>query len=613
MLGTPLTSAFPKAHLGGGGGGGGALPRRGKEAAAATAVLDERGRPLRLHGAFTGGFSAGYFNTVGSAEGWQPASFHSSRTSRAAPVPQLTMADYLDEEDDALLGATLAPTLAYDTQGARGLKRGRELVEAEAAGAAARGSLIPGPVPSELVVPVAVPVGRQILAAMAARGGASGAAAAALSRRAAALATPDYGIEALFREGTRRAPGARHGLGCDPGALREREDAATALARRARGVGAGRGEGQASETAAAAGPAAATGLGTRRLHMAHALSAMAYGEEEEEEGGGSRGPASGPGRPLLLRSGMAMGGGDEGEDDDAGAYRQPSLRSYDIPLNAREAAAMQRASQRAAPAAAAAAAAASAAAAAAGRAAGVSLLPLLKDAGDAGSSSGSSSGSAALGWDGQPAMPGFAFAHLIERTFSQWAKAYAPPTPPPGWQPAAIVAPPPPQGAPQQQQQPSAARLAMDALLSKQRFVSEGAAGAQGQAQGQAQAAAPVLAPIATGTRLARSQEVWLPPALLLKRFEVRDPFSREERQRLEVSGSAGGPASGGAALLPPAASSAQLGAAPGAPGAGLAPPPPPPPEALLATLAPIMQPEPPPSLFTSIFGAGWSSLLSLL
>ena len=29
---------------------------------------DSKGRP-RFHGAFTGGFSAGYFNTVGSKEG----------------------------------------------------------------------------------------------------------------------------------------------------------------------------------------------------------------------------------------------------------------------------------------------------------------------------------------------------------------------------------------------------------------------------------------------------------------------------------------------------------------------------------------------------------------
>ena len=33
----------------------------------ADTVVDEEGR-RRFHGAFTGGFSAGYFNTVGSAE-----------------------------------------------------------------------------------------------------------------------------------------------------------------------------------------------------------------------------------------------------------------------------------------------------------------------------------------------------------------------------------------------------------------------------------------------------------------------------------------------------------------------------------------------------------------
>lgn len=32
-------------------------------------VKDEKGRYQRFHGAFTGGFSAGYFNTVGSQEG----------------------------------------------------------------------------------------------------------------------------------------------------------------------------------------------------------------------------------------------------------------------------------------------------------------------------------------------------------------------------------------------------------------------------------------------------------------------------------------------------------------------------------------------------------------
>ncbi|KAI9219815.1 hypothetical protein BC828DRAFT_148763 [Blastocladiella britannica] len=46
-------------------------------------VTDEQGR-RRLHGAFKGGYSAGYYNTVGSKEGWQPATFESSRTTRAA-------------------------------------------------------------------------------------------------------------------------------------------------------------------------------------------------------------------------------------------------------------------------------------------------------------------------------------------------------------------------------------------------------------------------------------------------------------------------------------------------------------------------------------------------
>ena len=45
-------------------------------------MRDSRGRQ-RFHGAFTGGFSAGFFNTVGSKDGFQPASFVSSRSTRA--------------------------------------------------------------------------------------------------------------------------------------------------------------------------------------------------------------------------------------------------------------------------------------------------------------------------------------------------------------------------------------------------------------------------------------------------------------------------------------------------------------------------------------------------
>ena len=48
--------------------------------------MDAQGR-RRFHGAFTGGFSAGYYNTAGSAEGWTPSAFHSSRTDRPRRAP----------------------------------------------------------------------------------------------------------------------------------------------------------------------------------------------------------------------------------------------------------------------------------------------------------------------------------------------------------------------------------------------------------------------------------------------------------------------------------------------------------------------------------------------
>ena len=47
-------------------------------------VTDENGR-RRFHGAFSGGFSAGYFNTVGSRDGWTPKHFKSSRSAKRLP------------------------------------------------------------------------------------------------------------------------------------------------------------------------------------------------------------------------------------------------------------------------------------------------------------------------------------------------------------------------------------------------------------------------------------------------------------------------------------------------------------------------------------------------
>lgn len=56
------------------------------------------GAPERFHGAFTGGFSAGYFNSVGSKEGWAPRTFSFSRKNGGTKVEQ-RVEDFMDEED----------------------------------------------------------------------------------------------------------------------------------------------------------------------------------------------------------------------------------------------------------------------------------------------------------------------------------------------------------------------------------------------------------------------------------------------------------------------------------------------------------------------------------
>ncbi|XP_061077918.1 G patch domain-containing protein 1 [Conger conger] len=62
-------------------------------------VKDEKGRFKRFHGAFTGGFSAGYFNTVGSKEGWAPSTFVSSRQQKADKPQTFRPEDFMDDED----------------------------------------------------------------------------------------------------------------------------------------------------------------------------------------------------------------------------------------------------------------------------------------------------------------------------------------------------------------------------------------------------------------------------------------------------------------------------------------------------------------------------------
>ncbi|GJQ70869.1 hypothetical protein Trydic_g788 [Trypoxylus dichotomus] len=60
-------------------------------------ATDAQGR-RRFHGAFTGGFSAGFYNTVGSLEGWKPSEFRSSRSEKAQSKHSRPE-DFMDDED----------------------------------------------------------------------------------------------------------------------------------------------------------------------------------------------------------------------------------------------------------------------------------------------------------------------------------------------------------------------------------------------------------------------------------------------------------------------------------------------------------------------------------
>eukprot|EP01084_Bolivina_argentea_P186460 321400_1 len=65
-------------------------------------MVDRRGN-RRFHGAFTGGFSAGHFNTVGSVQGYKPKydTWTSSRNNRNQQSIQQTPMDFMDDEDMA--------------------------------------------------------------------------------------------------------------------------------------------------------------------------------------------------------------------------------------------------------------------------------------------------------------------------------------------------------------------------------------------------------------------------------------------------------------------------------------------------------------------------------
>lgn len=128
-------------------------------------VTDAEGR-RRFHGAFTGGFSAGYFNSVGSKEGWQPTTLSSSRRERAPPSRfQQRAEDFMDEEDDPLLGRRLETTERYDTLQADAKRALQQDQRSESAGN--RPAPIPGfALPDEWVLPANNSVGVALLRRM---------------------------------------------------------------------------------------------------------------------------------------------------------------------------------------------------------------------------------------------------------------------------------------------------------------------------------------------------------------------------------------------------------------------------------------------------------------
>ncbi|EYU41032.1 hypothetical protein ABFS82_07G095700 [Erythranthe guttata] len=132
-------------------------------------VTDEEGR-RRFHGAFTGGYSAGYYNSVGSKEGWTPQTFTSSRKNRAEVTKQ-SIYNFLDEDEKAdMEGRSVGTSMQFDTFGFTAAEIARKQADKEQQ---QRPSTIPGPVPDELIVPVTESIGVKLLLKMGWRQGRS--------------------------------------------------------------------------------------------------------------------------------------------------------------------------------------------------------------------------------------------------------------------------------------------------------------------------------------------------------------------------------------------------------------------------------------------------------
>ncbi|CAJ0955472.1 unnamed protein product [Ranitomeya imitator] len=125
-------------------------------------VKDEKGRYKRFHGAFTGGFSAGYFNTVGSKEGWTPSTFVSSRQGKSEKHVSRPE-DFMDDEDLGEFGIAPKEILTTDDFASKTKDRIREKARELASVTAP----IPGAtILEDLIAPAKITIGVQLLRQM---------------------------------------------------------------------------------------------------------------------------------------------------------------------------------------------------------------------------------------------------------------------------------------------------------------------------------------------------------------------------------------------------------------------------------------------------------------
>ncbi|XP_078524665.1 G patch domain-containing protein 1 isoform X1 [Lissotriton helveticus] len=126
-------------------------------------VKDEKGRYMRFHGAFTGGFSAGYYNTVGSKEGWTPSTFVSSRQGKADKQSVQRPEDFMDDEDLGEHG--IAPNEIMVTDDF--ISKSKDRIKEKARQLASLSAPIPGAtVLQDLIASTRISIGVQLLRQM---------------------------------------------------------------------------------------------------------------------------------------------------------------------------------------------------------------------------------------------------------------------------------------------------------------------------------------------------------------------------------------------------------------------------------------------------------------